>query len=142
MNTPTEQSIAMLHSALLTQKAKVAVEYEKLTKLNEKIIVKFGKDITEAVGKKEGSKTHTIGDYKVELKAVLNRKFDREVDLQEILDQLPKDRIPLKYDPKIDDMGVKWMEKNDPENFRIFSKAIITTPGKPSVNITYKPKGK
>jgi len=84
--------------------------------------------------KTEGAQTHDLGEFKVTLTGVLNRTLDKDV-WERIKDQLPPEIRPVTYEPKLDVVGVKWLQANRPETYKILSEALTIKPGKIGVKI-------
>jgi hypothetical protein len=90
--------------------------------------------------KPEGSKSHAVGEFKVELTGVLNRKLDKE-KWEEVKNQIPEELRPVRMKPEVDATGCKWLAKNRPDVWAIAAQAITVTPGKTGVKITKKEEG-
>jgi hypothetical protein len=90
--------------------------------------------------KPEGSKTHAVEDFKVEITGVLNRKLDKE-KWEEVKGQIPEELRPVRMKPEVDPTGCKWLQKNRPDVWAIAAQAITVTPGKTGVKITKKEEG-
>jgi len=82
--------------------------------------------------KTEGSESHQIGPYKVTLKGSLNRKVD--FDLLAKLG-IPENLLPLKYKPELELKGLRYLESNEPETYKLFCKAMTVEPAKTSVTV-------
>jgi hypothetical protein len=82
--------------------------------------------------KTEGATSHQIGPYKVTLTGKLNRKVDW--DLVENLG-ISTELTPVKYKPELELKGVRYLEDNEPELFKTFSKAMTIEPAKTSVTV-------
>ena len=88
--------------------------------------------LSHLTSKDEGSESHQIGPYKVTLTGRLNRKVD--------FDMLPKlgiseDMLPLKQKPELDLKGLRYLESNEPETYKIFCEALTIEPAKTSVTV-------
>ena len=82
--------------------------------------------------KTEGSESHQIGPYKVTLTGKLNRKV--EWDMIPKLG-IPQEMLPLKQKPELDLKGLRYLESNEPETYKIFSRAMTIEPAKTSVTV-------
>ena len=82
----------------------------------------------------EGAKTHDLGAFKVTLTGVINRSLDAEI-WEKIKDHLPPELRPVTYEPKLDVVGVKWLQENQLEYYRILAQALTVKPGKTSVKV-------
>ncbi len=97
--------------------------------------VEIEKAIVSRLGKREeGSKTHNIGTHKVTVTGVINRTLDKGV-WESIKDQIPEKLRPVTYVPKLDTTGVKWLQTNDPDIYRLVAKALTIKPGKTNVKV-------
>jgi len=85
--------------------------------------------------KTEGAQTHDLGEFKVTLTGVLNRTLDKEV-WESIKDKLPPEIRPVTYEPKLDVVGVKWLQENSPEYYQVLAQALTVRPGKVGVKVT------
>lgn len=92
--------------------------------------------LDKALGhKEEGSKTHKVGYYAIEMKGVLNRKLDKE-KWDTIKKGVPRELWPIK--DALDEAGVKWLQKERPDIWKVVAQAVTTTPGKVGVKVTRK----
>ena len=82
--------------------------------------------------KQEGATSHQIGPYKITLTGRLNRKVD--LDILDKL-QIPANLIPIKMKRELDVTGVKYLENNEPEIYKLFTKAMTVEPAKTSVTV-------
>ena len=96
-------------------------------KIEESIIAQLGK-------RDEGAKTHGLGTYKVTITGVVNRTLDKEV-WESIKDQIPEELRPVTYEPKLDAAGVKWLQVNNPDTYRLVAKALTIKPGKTNIKV-------
>ena len=85
--------------------------------------------------REEGSQTHDLGEYKVTVTGVVNRTLDKEI-WESIKEKITEERRPVVYEPKLDVTGVKWLQKNDPDSYRILAQALTIKPGKTNVKVT------
>ena len=95
--------------------------------------------LDKALGHKaEGAKTHKVGYYSVTLTGVLNRKLDKE-KWEAIKAKVPEElRAVVKYEPKLDEKGAKWIQEERPDVWRVVAQAVTTTPGKTGVKVVRK----
>lgn len=82
----------------------------------------------------EGSATHEAGEYKVRVTGKLNRTLDAD-RWREIEHTIPEAMRPVEYVPKLDTKGLRYLENNEPETFAQVAQALVTKPGKPSVEV-------
>lgn len=91
--------------------------------------------IIDATGcREEGSQTHEAGPYKITVTGKLNRTLDQAA-WEQIAPQIPEQMRPVSYAPKLDVKGLRYLQNNEPETFRLIAPAITTKPGKPAVSI-------
>ena len=102
---------------------------ERRVQLEEELIALVG-------AREEGSKTHTIGDFKVTITGKLNRKIDWEIFDDSIASQIPESLQPVKVKRELDDAGVKYLANNEPQLYKLLSKALTIKPAKTAVTIT------
>ena len=88
--------------------------------------------LSHLAAKIEGSESHQIGPYKVTLTGRLNRKVDWDM-LPKL--GIPEDMLPLKHKPELDLKGLRYLESNEPETYKIFSRAMTVEPAKTSVTV-------
>lgn len=98
---------------------------EKRLALEQEIVTLLGK-------REEGSKTHTVGDYKVTITARLNRSIDWE-KFDEVSSKIPQSLWPVKR--ALDETGVKYLANNEPTMYKILSSALTIKEGKTGVSI-------
>lgn len=102
---------------------------ERRVQLEEELIALVG-------AREEGSKTHTIGDFKVTITGKLNRKIDWEIFDDSIASQIPESLQPVKIKRELDEAGVKYLANNEPQLYKLLSKALTIKPAKTAVTIT------
>lgn len=102
---------------------------ERRVQLEEELIALVG-------AREEGSKTHTIGDFKITITGKLNRKIDWEIFDDSIASQIPESLQPVKIKRELDDAGVKYLANNEPQLYKLLSKALTIKPAKTAVTIT------
>ena len=84
--------------------------------------------------KEEGSQTVEAGEYKVRVTGKLNRRLDA-TKWESIKDSIPPDLHPVEYKPSLETKGLRYLEENEPDVYRIVAQAIETKPGKPAVEV-------
>lgn len=93
--------------------------------------------IIAAVGvRDEGSQTTKTAFYKVTTKGSLLRSLDEKA-WREIRDQVPDaiaDQV-VTYKPSLSAAGVKFIELNEPQLYRLIARAITVKPGKAAVSV-------
>ena len=82
--------------------------------------------------KTEGSESHQIGPYKVTLTGRLNRKVEWDI-LPKL--GIPEDLIPVRNKPELDLKSLRYLESNEPEMYKLFSKILTIEPAKTSVTV-------
>ena len=82
----------------------------------------------------EGSKTHAVGEAKVTLKGVVNRRVDWAA-FEQITKANPNIHPPVRHKPELDIKGLHWLAENAPEYYRALSAAITSTPGRTGIEI-------
>lgn len=102
---------------IAANKRRVEIEEELLSFLQAKI---------------EGRESHQIGPYKVTLTGRLNRKV--EWDMLHKLN-IPENLIPVRNKPELDLKALRYLENNEPELFKLFSKILTIEPAKTSVTV-------
>ena len=84
--------------------------------------------------REEGSQTHDAGDWKITVTGKLTRKLDADAWAR-IEPIIPEAMRPVKYVPTLDITGLRYLENNEPDIYRLVAKAIETKPAKPAVSI-------
>lgn len=82
----------------------------------------------------EGSKTHTLDNFKVTLTQPVTRKLDAEI-WEDVKHRIPAHNHPVVMKPSVDATGVKWLIKNEPETWNSIAAAFTTKPGKVGVKV-------
>lgn len=111
----------------LEVKAEEEAARDRRIALEEELIKQLGV-------KPEGSKTHDLGEFKVTLTGNVLRTLGKEV-WESIKDKLPPEVRPVIYEPKLDVVGTKWLQANQPENYKILARALTIRPGKVGVKV-------
>jgi len=97
--------------------------------------IEIEEKLTAILGvKPEGSKTHTVENYKITITGKINRTLD-VAQWENIKDQIAEGLRPVIYKPSIDLTGLRYIKNNEPEVYNIASQAITSKPGKPGVSI-------
>ena len=78
----------------------------------------------------EGSKTVTMGGYKVKVVATVNRRVDWGA-----LDALGLKQPPVRTKRELDLTGLRWHEKENPGIYTAIAQCITATPGAVSVTV-------
>jgi len=123
-----ETTVRQLSQAWLDAKAAEDAARTQRVGIEEAIIARLG-------SREEGAQTHDLGDFKATITGVINRTLDKEV-WESIKEKIAVDRRPVAYEPKLDVSGVKWLQKNDPDTYRILAQALTIKPGKTNVKVT------
>lgn len=84
--------------------------------------------------KDEGSQTHKEGDFKVTITGKVNRTLDAAA-WDSVADKVPANLSPVAYKPSLDLKGLRYLQQNEPEVYRIVAEAITAKPGKPSIKV-------
>ena len=85
--------------------------------------------------KEEGSETHNVEDFKIQITGRLNRKMDWDV-----FDKLgiSIDMQPVRVKRELDLKGLRYLEDNEPAIYKKLAKAMTVEPAKTSVTVTRK----
>lgn len=102
---------------------------ERRVALEEELIALVGQ-------KEEGAQTHTIGEFKIVITGKLNRKIDWDLYDKSIAAKIPESMQPVKIKRELDDTGVKYLENNEPQIYKLLAKALTIKPAKTAVTIT------
>ena len=84
--------------------------------------------------KEGGTKTFYQNGRKITITRKLDRKFDGQA-LNKIRDDIPEDLLPLKVSEVLDVKRLKFLQNNEPDTYRLISRAIVTTPAKAHIKI-------
>jgi len=85
--------------------------------------------------KPEGSSTtETRFGRKITLTNKNNYKLD-EVALEEVIETVPANLLPLKIKTTVDVTRLKYMRNNEPETYRKIARAFTSSPAKPAIKI-------
>jgi hypothetical protein len=112
------------------EKAKGAEEAARLNRvaIEEKIIDLLGV-------RDEGSFSANTGRYKVTTTGKISRKVDWEQYYASVECCIPENMRPVRLKPELDLEGLRYLQNNDPDVYRIMASCITVTPGKPAVTI-------
>jgi len=88
-----------------------------------------------AFDKTEGSQTFNEGPYKVTLTAKLDRKATDFGDFLEACKKLPGNLQPTKTKVEMDVAGLKFLQTEQPDLYKIVAKFVVTKPAKTGVVI-------
>ena len=122
-----ETTVQQLSQAWLDAKAAEDAARTQRVGIEEAIIARLG-------SREEGAQTHDLGDFKATITGVVNRTLDKQT-WESIKERIPTDLRPVKYEPKLDVVGVKWLRDNNPSIYKLVAKAITVKPGKTSVKV-------
>lgn len=113
------------------------VEAKATEKAAEARRIELERELIEKVGARpEGAKTHTIGDFKVVITGKLKRKIDWDLFDQSIAAKIPESMQPVKIKRELDVTGVKFLENNEPQIYKLLIPALTIEPAKTEVSIT------
>lgn len=108
-------------------KAKDSEEKAKLER------IAFEEELIAILGnKEEGSKTHTFDDYKITITGRLSRKIDWKA-YEAIKGNIPESLRPEKT--VLDETGVKYLQNNEPQIYKILAPALTVEKAKTGVSI-------
>ena len=121
----------------------VAEDYLAAKKLKRELdaqILELEQEMIASLGAPdEGSKTHRIAGFKIELKGVVNRKVDWDV-FDTVVAKLSSQEAgfvpPEKHKRELDETGLKWYAKEQPGVYARLAAAVTATPGKTGVSVS------
>lgn len=106
----------------------------------EKLVLEMEQELITALGAPdEGSRTHRLNGFKVELKGVVNRKVDWETfdAVAKVLEkEEPFFMVPIKMKRELDETYFKRLYKDQPGVYARLAKGVTATPGKIGVSIS------
>ena len=82
----------------------------------------------------EGTRTDSVGSYKVSVACKLNRKVDFERWV-EISGDVADEDSPMRYKAELDTKKARELEKYKPEVWALISRCVTTSPAKPTITI-------
>lgn len=89
-----------------------------------------------ALGKRdEGAQTHNIDGFKITITGKVSRKMDWKAWM-EIEESIPPALRPVKMKPELDERGVKYLQANEPEIYKLLP--LTVTPAKTAVDVELK----
>jgi len=107
-----------------------AKQAEKQAQLDR---IALEEELIQVLGKRdEGSKTHTVGAYKVTITGRVTRKIDWE-RFDKVSSKIPENLWPVKR--ALDETGVKYLANNEPSLYKILAPALTVEPAKTTVQI-------
>ena len=130
----TKIDTEQLSRAWIQAKAAEDAAKARRIEIEESLVAQLGK-------RDEGSQTHDLGGFKVTVTGVINRSLDKEV-WERIKEKIPEEKRPVVYEPKLDVTGIKWLQINDPDTYRIIAQALTVKPGKTNIKIIATKKEK
>ena len=112
----------------------------KMREEADKLVLECEQELIDMIGApEEGSKTHKLNGFKVEVKGVINRKVDWDVldtICATLAEQEPFFMAPIKIKRELDVTEVKRLFRESPGVYARLAKAITATPGKTGVTIS------
>lgn len=96
--------------------------------VEEKIVALTGK-------KDEGAQTHDAGAFKVAVTGKVTRKMDWD-KWDAVKATIPTNLHPVKMKPELDERGVKYLQDNEPEIYKLLP--IEIKPAKTAVEVRSK----
>lgn len=97
--------------------------------------IKLEEELTALVAvKEEGSATTKTDLYKITTTQRLTRKVDWEL-FRKVSHAIPENLRPVKMKPELDLVGLRYLETNEPDIYRLMVKCITTTPAKVGVAV-------
>jgi hypothetical protein len=113
---------------------------KKLHEETKKLVLEHEQELIDMLGQpEEGSKTHRLQGFKVEVKGVINRKVDWDVFdmiIGDIERQEPFFSAPIKLKRELDETEVKRLAREQPGVYARLAKALTATPGKTGVTVS------
>lgn len=105
-----------------------------------KLVLEMEQELIEVLGSpEEGSKTHRLSGFKVEIKGVVNRKVDWDI-FDSVCQTLERDEpffvAPIKVKRELDETFFKRLYKDQPGVYARLAKGVTATPGKTSVSVS------
>lgn len=112
---------------------------KKMVEESTKLLDECKQELIDLLGQpEEGSKSHRISGFKIELKGVINRKVDWDV-LDAVCTQIEQQEAffspPIKIKRELDETEVKRLLRDQPGVYARIAKAITATPGKTGVTV-------
>jgi len=112
---------------------------KKMVEEATKLLDECKQELVDMLGQpEEGSKTHRISGFKVDIKGVVNRKVDWDV-LDTVVAELERNEpffaAPIKVKRELDESALKAIFREQPGVYARLAKAITATPGKTGVTV-------
>jgi len=123
MRTETEIADELYQARIAEKEAN-----EKRVALEEELIALLG-------AKEEGSEKHKVGQYLITIQGKLNRKIDWKAFDAYVASKIPESLQPVKVVRELDVAGVKYLANNEPQLYKLLSKALTVEPAKTYVKI-------
>ncbi len=123
-NTQMRSELEIAEDLFNAKMAEKEAEAKRIA-LEEELVAVLGK-------RDEGSKTHTVGDYKVTITGRVSRKIDWE-QFDNLSHKIPENLWPVKR--ALDETGVKYLANNEPQLYKVLSPALTVAPAKTTVSI-------
>ncbi len=109
---------------LAAKKVETTANKERV-EIEEQIVLLTGK-------RDEGSKTHSATGFKITVTGKMNRKMDWD-KWEAVKGQIAPILHPVKLKPTLDEVGVKYLQANEPEIYVLLP--LEVTPAKTSVDV-------
>ena len=98
--------------------------------------IAFEEELIQLLGsKEEGTTSHDVGNFKIKIRGNLKRKIDWERFDTEVASKLPASLQPVKIKREVDDAGVRYLQNNEPQLYRLLSTVLTVEPAKTYVEI-------
>ena len=112
---------------------------KKMVEESTKLLDECKQELIDLLGQpEEGSKSHRISGFKIELKGVINRKVDWDV-LDAVCAEIGRQEAffspPIKLKRELDEAEIKRLFRDQPGVYARLAKAITATPGKTGVTV-------
>lgn len=121
----------------------IAQDYLAAKKMKDeaqKLVLEMEEELIAALGApEEGSKTHRLNGFKVELKGVINRRVDWEIfdaECKRLEEQEPFFMAPVKTKRELDESYFKRLYKDQPGVYARLAKGVTATPGKVGISVS------
>lgn len=98
--------------------------------------VEIEQQIIERIGAKfEGAFTAKGDHYKITTTGKLSRSVDWQKYEQDIAPKIPENLRPVDYKPQLNTTGLRYLELNEPEFYRLMTQCISTKSAKTAVTV-------
>jgi hypothetical protein len=113
---------------------------KKLKSEADKMVLEMEQELIAALGQPdEGSRTHRLNGFKVELKGVVNRRVDWDI-LDEVVSKLEREEpffvAPIKMKRELDETYFRRLYKDQPGIYARLAAGVTATPGKVGVTVS------